>query len=99
MGAGELAGVLLHCCGDPAARTVLPFRTQAVDLAAGHPDRPGEFTRLPFEPPLSSEHEHRERHDDDQIDAQREEQCNQHGFWLTADAVGDVPVVGLVPPL
>jgi hypothetical protein len=65
---------------DPAARTALPLRAQALDVAARHPDRSREFAGLPFEPPPAPEHERRESHDDDQIDAEDGKQCDHHGF-------------------
>ena len=54
------------------------FRLRPSTSPLGHPDRSSEFSRLPFEPPPASEHERRERHDDNQIDAQNDEQCDQH---------------------
>jgi hypothetical protein len=50
---------------------MLPCRAQALDLAARHPDRPGEFAGLAFEPPPTPDHKHRDRYHHDQIDARR----------------------------
>jgi len=41
---------------------MLPFRAQALDLVARHPDRPGEFAGLAFEPSSAPDHKHRDRH-------------------------------------
>src|SRR5664279_357404 len=65
---------------DPAAGTALPFRAEAVDVAAGHPDRSSELAGLSFEPQSASDHERREHRDDDQIDAESDEQRDQHGL-------------------
>jgi hypothetical protein len=53
---------------------MLPLRAEAVDVAAGHPNRSSELAGLPLEPPSASEHVPRERHDDGEIDPGGDEQ-------------------------
>ena len=71
--------VLISDAADPAARTVLPFRAQAPASPPGTRTGPGECAGLAFEPPPAPDHQRRDRHHHDQIDAQRDEQRHQHG--------------------
>src|SRR5207248_7379497 len=56
-------------------------------------DRPGELAGLAFEPPPAPEHEHEHRHHHNQIDAQRDEQRNQHRLPSVPPASGQAGAV------
>jgi hypothetical protein len=69
---------------DPPARTALPFRAEAVYVPAGDSNRVGEFAGLPFEPPFASEDECGETDHDNQVYAESDEQCDQHGLGVSS---------------
>jgi hypothetical protein len=74
---------------DPAAGAALPLRAEAVYISFGYSNRTDELSGLPLEPTLPSEHQRRERDDNDQIDSESDEQRNQHNVTLALIAGDD----------